>query len=325
MRKSLRRSPSFEGLEGRALMSVVLAETENNDRKDRADVFTFDADRNVQLRGVSTSKNDRDFFVFTAPATGTLNATVGARNGAFAQLEIEDRAGNTILETQPNNGSNARSATVQAGATYFIRLRAPRNAPAAYAVDLLLGGAASAQAQGQGLSVPSLVRESQVEDHLRGADDLADDLSHEPEAERGGGGNRGGGTGTGGGLGVAVTEGATTSSISERESNDSKAAANAFTLSSAASSRIRGVAAGKDDRDFFTFVASQSGTVSVRLQATGGRANVEVENAQSVNLLELENGATTGRFAVTAGNRYFLRLRAADKAQVSYDVELTLS
>lgn len=87
-------------------------------------------------RGTSTSKDDRDFFVFTPAQGGTLTGTVPSTGGLTAQQEIETAAGLKVLETDPNNGVNSRSAVVQGRTSYFVRLRSPDRASAAYEVEL---------------------------------------------------------------------------------------------------------------------------------------------------------------------------------------------
>ena len=92
----------------------------------------------ARLLGTSASHDDKDFFTFTAPRGGTLRATVQTTNGRFAQLEVETAAGVEVLETQPNDGIHSASGALQAGVTYFVRLRAPDTAAAGYVVDLNL-------------------------------------------------------------------------------------------------------------------------------------------------------------------------------------------
>ena len=75
---------------------------------------------------------------FTASASGTLTVAVESTAGPAAKLQVEDAAGNKMIETDPIDGVNSGSFQVTAGTTYFIRLRSPNNASAAYLVDLAL-------------------------------------------------------------------------------------------------------------------------------------------------------------------------------------------
>jgi uncharacterized protein YdeI (BOF family) len=116
----------------------VFNESEDNNSKSLADAFALNADGVAQLVGTSDNHDDKDFFVFTAQSSGTLNVVVSSTNGSFAQIEIKDRFGNSIFETEPNDGINSGSVQVLEGMTYFVRLRATGDSPAAYDVDLTL-------------------------------------------------------------------------------------------------------------------------------------------------------------------------------------------
>ena len=111
-------------------------EMENNDRKSRANPFALIPDGVIQLQGTSNSDRDRDFFVFTMPTDGDVIFEVNSPNNEFAQLQIEDRFGNDIVETDPNDGINVGSVTLRGGDTFFLRMRAKDSAPAQYEVNL---------------------------------------------------------------------------------------------------------------------------------------------------------------------------------------------
>ncbi len=98
----------------------------------------FDANGRARLTGTSVNHDDKHFFVFTPAASGTLGVTVQTTNGKFAKLQIENAAGVKVFETEPNDGVNTATGTVQAGVTYFVRLRSPDSGPATYVVDLTL-------------------------------------------------------------------------------------------------------------------------------------------------------------------------------------------
>lgn len=116
--------------------TAFYAEVENNDRKFRATPFDLIQDGVIQLQGTSTSDDDKDFFSFTMPADGDVTFEVFSTNNEFAQLQIEDRFGNDIIETDPNDGVNTGSVTLQGGDTFYLRMRAKDAAPAQYEVNI---------------------------------------------------------------------------------------------------------------------------------------------------------------------------------------------
>ena len=137
----------------------LIVETENNDRKDRANRFHFGSNGVAQFQGTSRDHDDKDFFVFTATESGQLNVEVGSPNGNFAALEIEDSHGVLSAETQPNDGVNSAAADVSVGETYFVRLRSKSDDPAEYIVDLQLtvavdGGSVGTQPTGDDDGTP---------------------------------------------------------------------------------------------------------------------------------------------------------------------------
>ncbi|MDB5350338.1 MAG: hypothetical protein JWN86_1585 [Planctomycetota bacterium] len=406
MNRKRRSFLGLERLEDRKLLSVLVAERENNNRVGRANEFAFDGDGIVQLQGVSQNRGDKDFFRFTAPATGVMNIAVRARNGAFAQLEVESQGGVRLFETQPADGANSGSLSLTAGQAYFVRLRSPVNARASYAVDLFLGG--SPTSGGTGTPSPvAVVSDSRRDDslaqanavtlspgnvvELRGTvtrrdrdfysfiapqsgplsidsmttngvmakvelDDATGNLLFETEPKdgvntgtvpltagqtyflqvrpvintatasyrvdllfgavvAGGGSTASGGTGGTAGAGTVI----------ETEPNDTKGAADPFNLGITGSARLQGTSANKDDRDYFVFTPTQSGTLNAVVSTTNGVfAQLEIEDLQSRTLLETEpnDGINSGRAAVVAGQTYFVRLRAKGDAPAAYLVDL---
>jgi hypothetical protein len=95
----------------------------------------------AQVTGTSTGKNDKRFYVFTAPATGALTVALqpGA-GGRYADLEIEDvLTSMDLLELEPSEGGpTSRTANVVAGRQYRMRLKSPDLAPVNYTVDLTI-------------------------------------------------------------------------------------------------------------------------------------------------------------------------------------------
>ena len=111
-------------------------EVENNNQKARATPFELIQDGVIQLQGTSQNDRDRDFFVFTMPADGDVTFEVFSPNGEFADLEIEDRFGNEIIETEPDSGINTGSVTLRGGDTFFLRMRADDALAAQYEVNI---------------------------------------------------------------------------------------------------------------------------------------------------------------------------------------------
>ena len=97
----------------------------------------------VQLQGTSLSDDDKDFFRFTMPADGDISFEVNSTNGNFAQLQLEDRLGNDIIETEPNDGINSGSVTLRGGDTFYVRLRSKTDGPAEYQVNIGMSAATS--------------------------------------------------------------------------------------------------------------------------------------------------------------------------------------
>lgn len=89
--------------------------------------------------GTSQNHDDKKFFSFTPPQSGTLQVVVESSNGVFAQVEIEvAQTSANVFETDPNNGINSGSFQVTGGTNYLLRVRAPSNSTAAFTVKLTL-------------------------------------------------------------------------------------------------------------------------------------------------------------------------------------------
>lgn len=114
-----------------------IQESEPNDRKGLADRFQLAAGGAIRLMG-ETSKRDRDFFAFTAPTSGKLQAMVFSAPRQRVQFTVEDAAGNKVFETEPNNGVHGGAMDVVAGVTYYFRVRGAAEESFAYSVDLAL-------------------------------------------------------------------------------------------------------------------------------------------------------------------------------------------
>ncbi len=115
--------------------------------------------------------------------------------------------------------------------------------------------------------------------------------------------------------------------VDESEPNDEKAGANAFGLGPDGSVRLRGVSVNHDDKDFFRFVADQTGTLSATVGTTNGQfAQLEIEDILDNELLETQpnDGINSGTAAVTAGQTYFVRLRSPSAGPAAYDALLEI-
>lgn len=116
----------------------VVMEAEPNNKQAFANTITLQADGTLRIEGVSTSKDDKDFFRLIAPTSGILKIEVSTDGGGLAQVEVTDAGGVELFETQPNDGIHSGSLTVVEGQSYFIRLRAKDDTAAAYVVSLEL-------------------------------------------------------------------------------------------------------------------------------------------------------------------------------------------
>jgi hypothetical protein len=98
----------------------------NEDRMVRHSIFFDMSSGQAIVTGFSENNDDTQYFIFTAPVSGTLTVDVQTRNGVFAQAEVENSRTNVdLLVTDPNSGNNTGAALVEAGVQYFLRMRAP--------------------------------------------------------------------------------------------------------------------------------------------------------------------------------------------------------
>ncbi|RIK83080.1 MAG: hypothetical protein DCC68_04510 [Planctomycetota bacterium] len=144
-------------------------EIEPNDIKSQATAFSLAVGQSVALNGVSQNSNDKDFFKFTPTENSTLRAAVTSSNGNVASLEVEDPAGNDVLETEPHDGQNIAVGQVFAGTAYTVRLRSTNASPAAYQATLSLGAGTGGDPGGQpggepGVEPADLVVEAEPND-----------------------------------------------------------------------------------------------------------------------------------------------------------------
>lgn len=117
-------------------IGTVVVESESNNSKSLANNIAFPDTNAVQLQGTSAGKKDNDFFKFTAAQSGTITVSVAA-TGSLVQMEVETAASVDVFETEPNDGVNGGSFQVEAGVTYYIRLRSKSDASGDYLADLV--------------------------------------------------------------------------------------------------------------------------------------------------------------------------------------------
>ncbi len=101
-------------------------------------VFT---NNSAQVTGVSATKNDRQFYLFTAPTSGTLTVSLlPGTGGRYAELELEEVATSAdLLELEPSEGgATSGTAGVTAGRQYRMRLKSPDATPVEYTVNLTI-------------------------------------------------------------------------------------------------------------------------------------------------------------------------------------------
>jgi hypothetical protein len=123
-KKSMGYKPSFETLENRQLMAVVVAETENNNWKGTADVVQLTtADQSARVTGRISSERDQDFFRLAGAKAGPVSISITSGAGLVGRVSVEDTAGNKLFESEPNDGVNAGRFNVAANQTVFLRVR----------------------------------------------------------------------------------------------------------------------------------------------------------------------------------------------------------
>lgn len=117
----------LETLEGRCMLSLTAFEQEVNNNTSNANSFSLDAsDGRATLVGSLSPTDARDYFRFspTGDLTRTLAFSVAPSvpPGPRPKLEIQDRLGNTIAETDPDHGINSGTVVLTLGETYFVRM-----------------------------------------------------------------------------------------------------------------------------------------------------------------------------------------------------------
>jgi hypothetical protein len=292
------RRLNAEALEARQLMAIDVLEGAEpaNSVPATAMVFTFPAADNTAVLKGQANKDDKDFFAFTAPANGTLQATLPTLR---ADLEVEDGSSREILELEPKDGRTTGSVQLVAGQRYTVRLRGTEKAATAYEATLVFTPGAATPP-----TTPAPVVGG-VDDHGgHGGDDVGDDNN-------------------GGVITPPTTEDAAATVVAEVEPNNARLGATRFSLTG--STRLEG-SASKDDRDFFAFTVPADGnfTIGLRTPPGAGKVQVEIEDQSGREVLELEphDGISSGTVALVAGRTYQLRVKADAATPVAYEVDL---
>lgn len=148
------RCLQFERLDVRQLMAVDVLESEPNNDETQANRFEWAGQTEVRLLGTSQGKDDKDYFVFTSPADTRVNVNVVSAAGA--KLEVNASNGTQVFENEPGHGLTSGWWQAAAGESYRLRLRAPDQTPAVYAVSLTTGqGSGSGNSSGGNSNVIS--------------------------------------------------------------------------------------------------------------------------------------------------------------------------
>ena len=101
----------------------------------------FAADGSATIVGTSGRRGDKQYFAFTAAASGALAMSVAKdASGRYAELEIEDAAASrSLLELRPRSEStNSGKVSVVKGRRYVLELRSQDMDPVAFVSRLQL-------------------------------------------------------------------------------------------------------------------------------------------------------------------------------------------
>lgn len=148
--KQNNRKISFETLESRRLLAAIL-ESEPNGSKPTADSALVTSGEDVHLLGAA-NKRDSDFFAVTFANSGVYSVGTGA---ARVKLDVENRLGVKLLETQPKDGISAGTVSVIAGDRLWFRVRGLQNSAAAY--DVAIGQLTSPSSPAGLVTVPQVM------------------------------------------------------------------------------------------------------------------------------------------------------------------------
>jgi hypothetical protein len=105
-----------------------------NGTPSQATPFTIGVGKPAKLTGTSQNRSNLNYFVFTAPTSGTLAVTLSTPSGPLPFLQVLDVSQNPL--TTLDNGRANGTASVSGSAIYYVLIKASFNAPAPYVVNL---------------------------------------------------------------------------------------------------------------------------------------------------------------------------------------------
>ena len=114
----------------------------------------------------------------------------------------------------------------------------------------------------------------------------------------------------------------------ETEPNDSQSQADAFTMPADGLMSLVGNSTSDKDKDYFTFVAPDSGQLQAVVDSPNGEfPQLEIETQASVKVLETQpnDNINSGTAQLQEGVRYYARVRAKDNDAAEYIVHLEFS
>lgn len=285
----------------------------------------------LESREVMSTTNLFDAGAYLARNPDVADAV---RRGAFNSAEQhfrlagdrEGRAGNSLFDTRVylDDNPDVRDAVERGQMTAFRHFELAgqfegRNPSRAFrAADYLAsyGDVSNAVRAGQFSAFEHFLRHGQFEDRLPFAGfDRSTYLDDNPDVR------------------TAVQSGQMTAVFHYenfgRFENRRLATATAITVTPGQATVLTGTSLNHDDRKFFRFTPSRSGTLRVVVESSNGVfAQVEVENAiTSANVLETDpnDGVNTATGPVTGSTPYLLRVRAPRNAAAQFTVRVTLT
>ena len=117
---------------------VIVSEVESNGRANTATPVVLDAANMPTLSGTVTKNIDKyDWFVLSAPGTGTLAISVRSPNaGRVASVDVIDATtGRKLAETKPERGLNTVAVNLVAGQRVYLKIEAESNQALSYLID----------------------------------------------------------------------------------------------------------------------------------------------------------------------------------------------
>jgi hypothetical protein len=126
-----------ERLEGRALLSTIMPESEPNNRPRMADVVTLDAADGSALVVGTARAGDRDYFVVPIASPGTMTVALQVRGNSRATLKVDDAAtGQGLFEGPAGIGMRSGTFNIAAGETLLVRVVGAGRGAGAYTLNL---------------------------------------------------------------------------------------------------------------------------------------------------------------------------------------------